>query len=128
MSAPHDPAADLQVLHREVPPPSRLNDSIVLLTGVFAAVCGVGFGVSLILGAPLPVYGGLLAFGLLLLGTAIRRYFTDRFPDVEAQEPREFPTPADTDEPLAGVAPVGPRRSFLKRALIASGAVFGVGV
>ena len=128
MSAADDPAADLQVIHRDVPPPSRLNDSIVLLTGVFAAVCGLGFGVSLVLGAPLPVYGGLLAFGLLLFGTAIRRYFTDRFPDVEAVEPRELPTPDDSGEPLAGVAPLGPRRSFLKRALIASGTLFGVGV
>lgn len=130
MSAPHDPAGDLQVIQADVPPPSRLNDSIVLLTGAFAAVCGVGFGVALLLGAPLTVYGGLLALGLLLLGTAIRRYFTDRFPDVEALEPRVLPeSPAgDDDEPIAGVAPLGPRRSFLKRALIASGALFGIGV
>ncbi len=130
---PHDPDADpkaeLRVIAAETPPDSTLNDSFVVLSAGGAAVLAVVFAVALLAGGPLPLYGGALAAGLLLLAVAVRRYFTDRFPDVEAVEPRAIPgAEAAENEPLADVAPVGPRRTFLKRFLLAAGAVFGVGI
>ncbi|MBA3372016.1 MAG: ubiquinol-cytochrome c reductase iron-sulfur subunit [Euzebyaceae bacterium] len=123
-----DPKAELRVISRTEPPASKLNDSIVVLTAGGAVLCALVFAVALPLGGPLPLYGGALSLGLLLFGVAIRRYFTDRFPDIEAIELREIPDPDHADEPLSDVEALGPRRSFLKRALIASGALFGIGI
>ena len=123
-----DHVAELDIIASEPPPPSRLSESIVLITAIGAAVCGVGFGVSLIMGAPLFVHGGLLALALLLFGAAVRRYFADTYPDVEAVEAREIPTPADEDLPLSDVPAVPNRRSFVKRVLLVCGGIFGIGI
>lgn len=81
-------AGGLQVIEREDPPPSQVNDALVVGLSVAAALCGVVFGIGVTLGWPSIVYGGAMTAALLLLGYAVRRYFTDRFPDVEAIEPR----------------------------------------
>ena len=125
---PGDHVADLDVIASEAPPPSRLNESIVVLTAGGAALSGVGFGISLILGTPLAVHGGLLALALLLFGAAVRRYFADTYPDVEAVEPRAIPTPDDEDLPLSDVPAAADRRSFVKRVLLVCGGIFGIGI
>lgn len=123
-----DHVGELEIIASQPPPPSRLSESIVVLTAGGAALCGVGFGISLVMGAPLVVHGGLLALALLLFGAAVRRYFADTYPDVEAVEPREIPTPADDDLPLSDVPAVANRRSFVKRALLVFGGIFGIGI
>ena len=118
----------LDVLATEAPPPSRLNESIVLLTAAGAAASAIGFGITLVVGSSLVVHGGLLALALLLFGVAIRRYFAGRYPDVDAVEPREIPTPDDAGLPISDVPAVPERRTFLTRALIALGTLFGIGI
>ncbi|MGH3665362.1 MAG: Rieske 2Fe-2S domain-containing protein [Egibacteraceae bacterium] len=124
----HDVVGHLKVIHRTDPPASRLNDSIVLVAAGVSALLGLVFGIGLLLEAPLPLYGLALAFGLLSLGLAVRRYFANRFPDVEAVEERDNPVTDDdrAADPLSDVAALGPRRTFLKRALLAAAGVFGL--
>ena len=126
MSSQH-PAESLEVTERTEPPPSAVNDSIVVLTSAFAGVLALVFAVVLLTDGPLQVYGGALALSLLLLSVAVRRYFTGRFPDVTAVEPR-YPEGQDSDAPLADVTPVGPRRSFLSRAILAAAGLLGLGL
>jgi len=85
------------------------------------------FAVTLLTGGSLAVYGGSLAAALLLLAVAVRRYFTGRFPDVTAVELRDTEH-ADASGPLADVGPVGPRRSFLSRAIVAAAGLLGLGL
>ncbi|MBA2576232.1 MAG: Rieske 2Fe-2S domain-containing protein [Euzebyaceae bacterium] len=118
------PAEELLVLSERTPPPSQANDALVAGTAIASAVFAVVFAVALLLEAPLPVYGIALALAMLLLAVAVRRYFTDRFPDVEAAEPRLHLDEGD-DAPIADVEPVG-RRPFLTRILIGAGAVLGL--
>ncbi|HEY8341115.1 MAG TPA: ubiquinol-cytochrome c reductase iron-sulfur subunit [Egibacteraceae bacterium] len=115
---------ELIIVERREPPPSQVNDTLVLGFAIAAALGAATFAVTLALDGPLPLYGGALALGLLCLGIAIRRYFTDRYPDVVAAEPRAIPA-ADDDEPVALVEPIA-RRPFLTRALIAAAGVFGL--
>ncbi len=116
----------LRVIGETVPPPSQANDAIVIVAALIAAIGGLGFGIGLLAGAPLWLYGTALAVGLLSLGLAVRRYFVDRYPDVDAIEPREIPVPAP-DEPMAEVSAI-PRRSFLGRVLAGAAAALGIGL
>jgi len=128
------PAGELHVLERAVPPESGINDSLVVGLSIAAAILGLVFGITLTLDGPLPLYGGALAGGLLCLAYAVRRYFTGRFPDVTAIEPRlqfaEADDEADpvTAEDLAGVRPVVGRRPVLKWTLVGGAATFGAGL
>lgn len=115
----------LTILDEEVPPASQVNDTLVLGFGIAAALGAATFGVVLALDGPLPLYGGGLALGLICFAIAIRRYFTDRYPDVTAAEPRH-PAGDPTDHsPVALIEPIA-RRPFLSRVLIGAGAVFGL--
>jgi ubiquinol-cytochrome c reductase iron-sulfur subunit len=116
----------LRVIAEAIPPASQANDTIVVGAAIAAAVGGLGFGIGLLAGAPLWVYGSLLAIGLLALGLAVRRYFVDRFPDVEAIEPRGL-LAAGPAVPIADVAPIA-RRGFLGRVLGAAAAALGLGL
>ena len=122
------PAESLEVTERNEPPPSTVNDSIVVLTSLFAGLLALVFAVVLLAGGPLQVYGGALALSLLLLAVAVRRYFTGRFPDVTAVEPRYPDEPEQSAAPIADVTPVGPRRSFLSRAILAAAGLLGLGL
>ena len=115
----------LEVVERRDPPPSSINDSLVALAAISSGVFAVVFAVGLVADAPIALYGGALAAALLLLGVAVRRYFTGRYPDITAVEPRLGP-PSDEDVPVADVQPVGPRRTFLTRALVAAAGLLGI--
>ena len=117
----------LDVTERVDPPPSTINDSIVVLTSVGAGLLAILFAVSLLAGGPIELYGGALSGALLLLAVAVRRYFTGRYPDVTAVEPR-VEIGADDDAAVSAVAPVGPRRTFLSRALIGAASMVGIGL
>lgn len=124
---PQDRSADgLDVVERIDPPTSPVNDSIVLLTSVGAGVLSLVFAITLLADGPLTLYGGALAGALLLLSVAVRRYFSGRYPDVTAVEPRV--AIADEDTAMAEVEPVGPRRTFLTRALLGAAALLGLGL
>lgn len=114
----------LRVVAHETPPPSQANDALVIGSAIIAALAGVGLALGLAFGASLTVYGTCLAIGLLALAIAVRRFFTDQYPDVEAVEPRHVDEPI-SDGPVSGVAPVE-RRSLLRNVLIGAGGVFGV--
>jgi ubiquinol-cytochrome c reductase iron-sulfur subunit len=127
------PAGEMEIISEEIPPPSQINDSLVIGLSIVAAICGLTFGVVLTIDGPLWIYGGALAIGLMCLAYAVRRYFTDRFPEIEAIEPRMQFTDTDVQEPeaapgdLPDVQPVG-RRPVLRWALIGSAATFGIGL
>ena len=115
----------LRILERRDPPESGVNDAIVIGCSIAAGVFALGFAVTLLAGLSLAAYGPLLALALFLLAVAVRRFFVDRFPDVEATEPRgSFEDAAGVGGPWAAVQPVG-RRPVLLRALVAASAVFG---
>ena len=78
----------LRILERRDPPESGVNDAIVIGCAIAAGVFALGFAVTLLAGLSLAAYGPLLALALFLLAIAVRRFFVDRFPDVEAAEPR----------------------------------------
>jgi ubiquinol-cytochrome c reductase iron-sulfur subunit len=123
------PAAedDLIVLARTEPDPSAANDTLVGGTAIAAAVFGVAFAVTLLLGLPISWYGSFLFLALFSLGLSIRRYFFDRFPEVEAAElrqPAADTTGPEDDAPVAAVTPLA-RRPLLTRILLASAGVFG---
>lgn len=122
----HDghPDDGLVILERTTPRASTANDTLVVGTAVAAAVFGLAFAVSLIAGFGIAVYGFLLALGFFSLALSIRRYFFDRFPDIEAAEPREVPT-EPSDRPVSAVAPLG-RRPLLTRVLVACAGLFGI--
>ncbi len=127
------PAGELQIVSSEDPPPSQINDALVLGLSIVAAVSGIVFGVAITLDAPMLLYGSALAIGLFALGYAVRRYFTDRFPLVEAVEPRlRFTDPDIEDDDAAptsipAIQPV-PRRPFLQWALLGSAGAFLLGL
>ena len=115
---------ELHVIERREPPPSSINDSIVALTAMGAAVAAVIFAVGLRNGASIEVYGGALGIALLLLAVAVRRYFTARYPDVTAVELRREPDHETED--VAAVERVGPRRTFLTRVLVGAASLVGL--
>ena len=110
----------LEVIERKDPPKSTINDSIVVLTAIGAAVLAIVFAISVRVDAPIQLYGGALAGSLMLLAVSVRRYFSGRYPDVTAVEPRLDITAGDEAEDIAEVDPVGPRRRFLIGALLAA--------
>ncbi len=115
---------DLIVLARTTPEPSQANDTLVMATAIGAAVLGLGFSVTLVAGAPISVYGSLLMLAFFSLGLSIRRYFFDRFPEIEAAELRDKPD-QQPDRPLSAVAPLA-RRPLLTKVLVACAGVFGI--
>lgn len=119
------PVESLQVMDTRVPPPSQANDALVVGAAVAAAVCALGFGITLLLHTPVAVHGTLLALSLLLLAIAVRRYFVDRYPDVEAVEPRLDPDTRSPEIGIGAIAPIG-RRPLLTRVLIACAAILGL--
>lgn len=127
-----DPHEGLVVVGKRIPPPSEVNDAIVigaaLVTGVGAAV----FAGGLLLGAPLAVHGSALAVALLALAIAVRRYFAAAYPEIEGLEPREIPGAEPTaregdTEAVAEVPPVG-RRGLLQRLLLGAAGLLGLGL
>ncbi len=113
----------LIILARTAPEPSRANDTLVIGTAIGAAVFGVAFAVALVVGLPIGWYGSFLALAFFSLGLSIRRYFFDRFPEVEAAELRSART-VEPDRPVSAVAPLA-RRPLLTRVLLGSAGVFG---
>lgn len=125
-----DPHEGLHVVGEHVPPPSEVNDTIVLGAALVTALSAVVFAVGLLGGASLVVYGSALAVGLLSMAIAVRRYFAAAYPDIEGIEPREMPEAEptrteDDPEPVAEVEAVG-RRSLLQRMLLAAAGLFGI--
>ncbi|MPZ71644.1 MAG: Rieske 2Fe-2S domain-containing protein [Nitriliruptorales bacterium] len=116
----------LEIIERRDPPTSSINDSIVTLTAIGAGAFALLFAVSLLAGGPVQLYGGALAAALMLLAVAVRRFFTGRYPDVTAVEPRDEPATGGAGVSVADVEPVSPRRSFLTRALIAATGLLGL--
>lgn len=115
----------LDVVERVEPPTSSINDSIVALTSIGAGLLALLFAISLLAGGPIQLYGGALAGALLLMAVAVRRYFTGRYPDITAVEPRVELHDAP-QAPLSDVEPVQGRRSFLSRALIGAAGLLGI--
>ncbi|MGI9018729.1 MAG: ubiquinol-cytochrome c reductase iron-sulfur subunit [Euzebya sp.] len=127
MSTPKDDDADttgLIILARTEPRPSQANDALVGGAAIGAALFGLGFAVSLVAGLGIGYYGSFLTLAFFSLGLAFRRYFYDRFPDVEAAELREIPE-AQPQRPVSAVEPLA-RRPLLTRVLLASAGVFGL--
>lgn len=120
-----DPADDdLIILSRHEPDPSRANDTLVAGTAVAAAVFGIAFAVSLVIGTSIGWYGSFLMLAFFSLGLSIRRYFFDRFGEVEAAELRHKPE-AVPERPVSAISPLG-RRPLLTRVLLGSAGVFGI--
>ncbi|MGH8901611.1 MAG: ubiquinol-cytochrome c reductase iron-sulfur subunit [Egibacteraceae bacterium] len=119
---------DLSVVTKRVPPPSQTNDALVIGTAIAAALCALVFAITLLLGKAVAVHGTMLALSLLLLAIAVRRYFVDRYPDVEAVEPRYATDGSGEAGAHGGISDVEPisRRPLLTRVLIACAAILGL--
>lgn len=115
----------LRIVSEHVPPASQANDTIVTIATILAAIGGIAFALTLLLGLDLVWYGSALALALFSLGVAVRRYFADYFADVEAMEAREIPADASPEDPISDVATTG-RRPFLRNMLVGSAGVVGV--
>ncbi|HUH06720.1 MAG TPA: Rieske 2Fe-2S domain-containing protein [Egibacteraceae bacterium] len=116
-----------RVIAERPPAGSQVNDALIIGASAVAGLGGVVFGVALLAGAPLAIYGGALAISLLALAGAVRRYFAGRFPDVEAIEPRAELGDAEPAEAIAVVEAVG-RRPLLARMLLGAAALIGLGL
>ena len=116
----------LRIIAREDPPSSGANDFIVGGASAITAIGGLVFGIGMLLGWPIEVYGGGLAIGLIALGVAVRRWIIDRFPDVDAVERR----PSEEEMDLAPISEITtvPRRSFLGRMVAGAAGIFGLGL
>jgi ubiquinol-cytochrome c reductase iron-sulfur subunit len=117
---PIDAHSDLYALGAEIPPPSDVNDALVVGALVVAGLCAIVFPLALFLQMSLVVYGGALGVGLLALAVA--------YPEINAVEPRESAAVADDlegDTPVSDVRPVA-RRSLLGRALVGVTGLFGL--
>ena len=117
---------ELRVISERVPPPSAANDLLVIGGALLAAAGGATFGIGLTVGAPVLLYGTALGVALLAMGFAVRRYFTARYPDIEAIEPRTSPGGEEVER-VADVEPIG-RRPLMTRVLLGAGAVLGLGL
>lgn len=115
----------LRILSRREPPASGANDTIVIGGAAVTALSGVVFAVGLLADWGLGVYGTALATGLLVLAVTLRRFFTDRYPDVEAVEDRD---PGGSAEPPPSGVEAMPRRTLLGRVVAGATALFGLAV
>ncbi|HVM00766.1 MAG TPA: Rieske (2Fe-2S) protein [Egibacteraceae bacterium] len=124
----HGAHEGLYVVGQHIPPPSEVNDTIVMGAAIVAGLSAVVFAVGLLAGAGTGVYGSALAVGLLAMAIAVRRYFAAAYPDIEGLEPRELPdADPDDDEPVTEVPPVA-RRSLLQRMLVGAATLLGLGL
>lgn len=123
-SDPRPERPRLTIISEETPPPSQINDALVIGSAVIAALAGIGFAAGLLLGAPIEAYGTALALALLSLAFGVRRFFTAQYPEIEAVEERHA-FPAEDTQPISEVRAVG-RRRLLVRWLVAAGGVFGL--
>ena len=115
----------LKVVSQDVPPPSQVNELLVIGSAIIAAAAGVGFAIALAVHASVAVSGSALAIGLLALGFGVRRYFADLYPDVEAVEARGDEQRAEPTDRVSDVQPVQ-RRSVLRKALLGASGIFGL--
>lgn len=125
MSTEDDPGEDLRVVSQRIPAETEANDTVVVGAALVAGLGGVVFGVGWLAGWPLGVIGTGAAVGLLALGVALRRYVVERFPDVEAVEPR--PEADRFEQPRIADVPTVPRRRLLGRLISGAAGVMGLG-
>lgn len=123
--APDDESEDVAIVAWRVPEPSPANDTVVGFTALAAGIAGAVFGIAVLVDWPTGTQAGALAVALGCLGVAVRRYFADRYPDVEGLERRPDPEPVDTR--VEAIGPV-PRRRLLRRALVAAAGVVALGL
>ncbi|MDP8977612.1 MAG: ubiquinol-cytochrome c reductase iron-sulfur subunit [Actinomycetota bacterium] len=123
-----DDRSRLYVVGEAVPPPSDVNDTLVVGALVVAGMCAIVFPLALFLQQSLVVYGGALAVGLLALAVAVRRYFVAAYPEINAVETRESAVASREpreETPVSDVRPLA-RRSLLGRALVGVAGLFGL--
>jgi ubiquinol-cytochrome c reductase iron-sulfur subunit len=125
VSTEDDPGEDLRVVSQRIPAETEANDTVVVGAALVAGLGGVVFGVGWLAGWPLGVIGTGAAVGLLALGVALRRYVVERFPDVEAVEPR--PEADRFEQPRIADVPTVPRRRLLGRLISGAAGVMGLG-
>jgi ubiquinol-cytochrome c reductase iron-sulfur subunit len=125
VSTEDDPGEDLRVVSQRIPAETEANDTVVVGAALVAGLGGVVFGVGWLAGWPLGVIGTGAGVGLLALGVALRRYVVERFPDVEAVEPR--PEADRFEQPRIADVPTVPRRRLLGRLISGAAGVMGLG-
>jgi ubiquinol-cytochrome c reductase iron-sulfur subunit len=125
VSTEDDPGEDLRVVSQRIPAETEANDTVVVGAALVAGLGGVVFGVGWLAGWSLGVIGTGAAVGLLALGVALRRYVVERFPDVEAVEPR--PEADRFEQPRIADVPTVPRRRLLGRLISGAAGVMGLG-
>lgn len=120
----------LEILAVREPPASPTNNTIVAAAAGVTVVAGAVFAVGLLAGWAIGVYGTALGVGMLTLAVAVRRFFTDRYADVEAAEPRVTAADGDATAPSGPISdvPAVPRRTMLGRLVAAAAALFGLAV
>lgn len=104
----------MEVRHRVAPrddPPSRV---VTVGGALIGAASGVLFAASLLLGAPLEVYGSAIAIGAFALAFALRRVAVSTYPYIQATEQRHGLPPSEG--PIAAIQPVA-RRPLLRGVL-----------
>ncbi|PSO49359.1 MAG: hypothetical protein BRC31_08945, partial [Actinobacteria bacterium QS_5_72_10] len=125
MSTEDDSGEDLRVVSQRIPAETEANDTVVVGAALVAGLGGVVFGVGWLAGWSLGVIGTGAGVGLLALGVALRRYVVERFPDVEAVEPR--PEADRFEQPRIADVPTVPRRRLLGRLISGAAGVMGLG-
>jgi ubiquinol-cytochrome c reductase iron-sulfur subunit len=125
VSTEDDPGEDLRVVSQRIPAETEANDTVVVGAALVAGLGGVVFGVGWLAGWSLGVIGTGAGVGLLALGVALRRYVVERFPDVEAVEPR--PEADRFEQPRIADVPTVPRRRLLGRLISGAAGVMGLG-
>jgi len=125
VSTEDEPGEDLRVVSQRIPAETEANDTVVVGAALVAGLGGVVFGVGWLAGWSLGVIGTGAGVGLLALGVALRRYVVERFPDVEAVEPR--PEADRFEQPRIADVPTVPRRRLLGRLISGAAGVMGLG-
>lgn len=125
MSTEEEDPEPLRIISQRIPAETEANDTLVIGAALVAGLGGVVFGVGWIVDWPLPVVGTGAGVGLIALGVAVRRYVVERFPDVEAIEPRPEPERAQ-QQPVADVHAL-PRRRLLGRLISGAAGLLGLG-
>lgn len=116
---------DLRIISQRIPAETEANDTVVIGAALVAGLGGIVFGVGWLAGWPTSVVGTGAGLGLIALGVALRRYVVERFPDVEAVEPRPDADRAE-QERIADVAAI-PRRRLLGRVIGGAAGLLGLG-